>query len=257
MDYYSLLDLEDQLTVTSGDIMTQVNDLSTLPGTSQGQLLIGDGPSKFDWVSTAQGTFDAREGVFSEKIRLEAQASDPTISGGNIWLRSDNDFRYYADDRPLVGGMVNMIQCRQTSGVSRDNLNASTVTWTVVAWNAEDVKDSLYSHSNSTNPSRITVAKTGWYKITYCVSTEDRSTSRKNIWTSILVNGSSVVPGQCYAYSRNTTDEWASNTCSSIHRLTAGDYVEIGGRREGSSGQARTVQNGSTFILIEFLRFSN
>jgi hypothetical protein len=129
------------------------------------------------------------------------------------------------------------------------------LSWVAINWNEEDFKDSIYTHSTSLNPSRITVTASGMYRISYCISHENQTTGRKNVVTQIRSNGSFLlVPGRVFSYSRNTTDEWASNSSPpSIHNLDSGDFIEVVAMRYGSSGQSLTVQDGSCWFLMEYL----
>jgi hypothetical protein len=203
------------------------------------------------------GTGNAKTNfIMAEKLDLTERSSAPgDLGDGDMWHQNDDDFRARTNGRTMVQGMVNMIQCRHATGATRVDCN--TASWLPITWNVEDVKDSLYTHSTTVNSSRITIGTTGWYKITYCIGHENQVSSRSTVETAIRVNGSTLLsPGRCYSYARNTTDEMASNQNSSIHRLTAGQYIEIVATNTGSTGSVLTMQGGQTHVLVELVRFS-
>jgi hypothetical protein len=125
----------------------------------------------------------------------------------------------------------------------------------IVPFDSEIKKDSAFVHSNTTNPSRIEVANTGWYRITYNVThnNDDGNNDRVTMRTRVRKNGSTFLDGsgtrtylRDYAYG-----EFAHNGTTFVAQLNAGDYVEVfGDKTSGSSGGTFTVAD-ETQLLIE------
>ena len=132
------------------------------------------------------------------------------------------------------------------------DLNVSTSV--AIPFNQEVRKDSGYTHDNVTNNSRITLDEPGWYEVSYNVSTENQTMARKNIRCAIVLDGSTLsVPSDSYSYSRNTTNEWATNSATTLIQTTSSNqYYEIFCRGEGSgidSASANTIADQSWTIV--------
>ena len=121
--------------------------------------------------------------------------------------------------------MNSMIQCQHTAGATRVEVNSTPAS---ITWNAEDVKDGVYTHSTTVDPDRITVGATAWYKITYSVGWQSQDALKKTVGVTLRKNGNTyLTPGQSYASAQNNTDGLATNFSSSLHRLTSGDYIQV------------------------------
>lgn len=141
-----------------------------------------------------------------------------------------------------------LISCYDTSG----GLDVNTSSWNVINWNSEVVKDtSFFTHSNSTNPSRINIQADGLYRMTYTVAVQGQFFGFANLHTAIGKNGSSVLPrSHSYCMVWNNYGSM-NNTC--VQELNTGDYIEIGCRGEGATGNVLTLADESQ-ILVEFIR---
>jgi hypothetical protein len=267
-DYAQNAAVSSQITTTSGDLKGYTNGLVTTTS--------GDLKNYIDSVAGAQ-THGALNGLDADDHPQYTQWSqDETVSGnwtintklgfsnyvnsspadGERWRQSDHDFRARQNSNTFVDAMNSMCQIRQAAGISPQDCNTSA--GVAITWNAQDVVDGLYGHSTSTNPSRVTVSGTAWYKINYGVSHINQSNQRKNIATQLRKNGTTLlVPGKAHAISYNTTDAYATNTSASIHRLVAGDYIEVVASGTGSVGSANTAQEGGCWLSVEFVRWSN
>lgn len=119
----------------------------------------------------------------------------------------------------------------------------------------ETRKDSGITHSTVINNSRITLDAAGWYQITYNVSTEDQTANRKNIGCSVRMNGTTyVTPSDSYSYSRNTTDEWATNVAVlMVETTSANEYYEVMCRGEGSGvgTEASNTVASQSWTIVE------
>lgn len=206
-------------------------------------------------ILTVSGNITSASGIFDE-VNLRSLSSDPPPSEGDRWYRNDKDFRAKSNGVTFVDGMVNLVQVYQTTGITAQDCNGAG--GVAIEWNAQSVVDTLYGHSTSTNRSRITVSGTAWYKVSYAVSWQSANTTRKTIKTQLRKNGATyLIPGLAYSESYNGTDAESTNFASSLHRLSSGDYVEVIASRAGSAGVANTLQDGSTYIMLEFVRWSN
>lgn len=141
------------------------------------------------------------------------------------------------------------IQCYDSSGGTDLNQAAPGV---AVPWDAESFKDSMFTHSTATNPSRITVTRTGLYKVTYNLAWDGGAI--RNVRSYAYVNGTTgVTPSVAYGLSATATDDIGCNTATFFVNLTANDYIEIFGELRGSAGACNSVAN-ECWISVEFIR---
>jgi len=122
-------------------------------------------------------------------------------------------------------------------------------TASVLSWDVETYKDSGFTHSNTTNNSRIEVDEDGTYEIEANIRMES-SAQRAQFVAKILIDG--VVQSQPYAsgYIRNSgtsSDFWTCVVNPPPLKLTAGQYVEVQIQIESQATTALTA----TFIGTE------
>jgi len=113
--------------------------------------------------------------------------------------------------------------------------NIPTATTTPISFDAEDI-DTTDMHSTSTNPSRLTCKKAGWYRLTGAISFTSNATGRR--FANWFINGVQVphtaiglVPTAANSYVAAATD---------IIRLALNDYVELRGYQD-SGAQLTTI----------------
>jgi hypothetical protein len=125
---------------------------------------------------------------------------------------------------------------------------------TAIPFDAQTNVDSMFTHSTTTNPSRVTCTRPGLYKITYSISWEDSDANRRDVRSYCRINGTTTLtPSAAYAYGRNTTDAEATNSTTFLTTLSANDYVEVMCEQAGTAGTAPTIADES-WLLIEFVR---
>lgn len=120
--------------------------------------------------------------------------------------------------------------------------------------NAEDFKDSFYTHSNVTNNSRVTVNQTGIYKIYFSVAFDTTANARRTLSAGLRLNGTTeIIPSRGYGYARNNTDENAQASGQAFVSLTSGDFIEIFAQSVGSNGSLGAIAD-QQWLLMEFVR---
>jgi len=114
---------------------------------------------------------------------------------------------------------------------STQNIGGAAGTTVYITWGSEIVKDTGFTHSTVTNPSRITVDDAGRYRITATIASTNVSAgaNRFSPFLQFRIDGTTMVTrGRGSTYSRGT----AFNAVSNVHLdteydLTAGQYIEI------------------------------
>jgi hypothetical protein len=167
-----------------------------------------------------------------------------TISGSlrgsyNPWMEDlgDDQYRLMAQYRPPGGTSANLIlgdphQHKYFEGYLTTADQTLTPGPTAITWNAESKKDDIFTHDNSTNPSRIEVDVDGLYDLNVAITLEYKATTgtlRNTMLGFIRLNGTTTLKTRAQnTYLRNAESNITSTI--NLHRmldLTAGDYVEI------------------------------
>jgi hypothetical protein len=148
----------------------------------------------------------------------------------------------------IAGGKT--VQCYSTNTT---NLNVATPV--AVGWNNEDIKDDdTFTHSNTTNPSRVYVDVSGWYEVSYNVYYSGAS-SRSNVRGRIRKNGTTYLGrGTSVNYTRNTTDQSGSISSGPfLVSLSEDDYIELLTDQQGTATTCSMV-SGDNYIRLTLFR---
>jgi hypothetical protein len=187
-------------------------------------------------------------GGFMSSLDLAATAGanmfESTISGSlrgsyNPWMEdlAGGDYRLMAQYKSPGGTSVSAIlgdqhQHKYFEGYLATSDQTLTPGPTAVNWTGEAVKGSIFTHDNSTNPSRITVDVDGLYDLNAAITLEYKSTTgtlRNTMMGSIRINGTTTLKTRAQnTYLRNAESNITSTI--NLHRmlaLSAGDYIEI------------------------------
>jgi len=165
-----------------------------------------------------------------KSVSLEKLTSDPTGFDGRIYLNTvSNTVRRY-----MSGVWDDVSQSVEPSPVivltSTDNLSTFTQsTPLIIEWDVEKYKDSGFTHSNSSNNSRIYIDNDGTYSIEGFLQVFS-TTARTQSVPKILING--VVQDYPLASSYIRVSGIASNYWVLTfkfypQKLFSGDYIEV------------------------------
>ena len=255
----------------AGVIMTPTSNIAwewihSGPGTSHA----ADDPITWERVYTF---FSA--GGFQASLDL-AKTADANIfqstevghlrGGWNPYLDQINDIGVADDYRLLTSfkspgtGAATMILADPHShkyiGVYRDSTNQSiTGANQIVEWNAEANKDNIFTHDNSTNPSRIAVDVTGLYDLNLNIMLEWASTTgtlRSTYLAQIKKNGSIYYRARAANnYIRNAEGNDASSiNLSRMISLTKDDYIEIELDEVNTAGITLNILAGASELQL-------
>jgi hypothetical protein len=135
------------------------------------------------------------------------------------------------------------VQLFDTAG----GVQLNTTLPTFLPWDGQDYRDTdSFNHSTITNTSRVYVIVTGWYVLSYAVNFLGDN-GVKNIAIYARANGTLDIPRTTsYGNSFRNGDPYGSTTMSGVMiPLNAGDYLEIGAYKVGSSGVCYTIADQS------------
>jgi hypothetical protein len=205
---------------------------------------------QIDLGSTAGGSYLTFSPSGSEKMRIEADGSiifNDYGSGSNTGTvaynlavdSSGNIIENSANTRSVFVA---------TSTASGYNINTTTT----ISWNSEDIKDSGYTHSNSTNNDSITITQAGTYKI-YAAITYTTAVVRANVALQILVNGTATGARGAGGYVRSQSGHSDGTTIVEDYvTLSANDVIKIQTSQEAAAGTVNLI-SGESKIIIEKL----
>lgn len=128
----------------------------------------------------------------------------------------------------------------------------NTTSWPSVQWDSEDIKDTGYTHSETTNPERITIAKAGRYLVSSTIVYELSGTDiRIVLGVRINLNGTSLDYRGLDGYARQdpSTNQSSSNIIAIVDIASDGDYIEIQAAQKGDSGTANLVSSASIVTI--------
>lgn len=147
----------------------------------------------------------------------------------------------YIGDGSTAGGVpaAKPTSILQLTSTLTTNINASA-TGNLVGWDNQDLTWGVdFSHSTSTNNSRITFRYTGYYEIsaTVAVNAGVASSQRYNGFLRARLGGSTMFgPTSCCAYIRDATahDNATFHLPAFVYSATGGTYFELTIDRETS-----------------------
>ena len=129
----------------------------------------------------------------------------------------------------------------------------------ICSWDVERYKDSPFTHSNSTNNTRLTVDEDGTYQIAASIRVFEETTTqaRSQSVGRILING--VIQSQPYGssyirVSGNASDYWSAVINPPPLKLSANDYIEVQIQIESDntvSFSSDFIGNESSFSVIK------
>ncbi len=194
-------------------------------------------------------TFTVRP-TFSDGLILGNSLS--TTAGALRWSGTDfegyNGIQWVSLTSGGGGGgsgplSVSLIQAYDAAG----GTDLNTGTPASIPWNTETKKDTGFTHSTTVNPSRIYLDDPGWYKVSYSVAGANQGATRNNVFCEVRFNGTtSVIPSGSYAYGRDATDRYTTNTASAFIETTgASEYYEVVCSQAGSTGSHLAVAGQS------------
>lgn len=246
-DYITLqLQRDSTADTTQGDITLNIIKMEGIQGPQGPAGAPGSAGSGTDGTSF---TLDQDNSGVGNTVTLIANQGSDTAgilqynSTTNQWEISNNGEAF----EPIATSMP-ILQVYQ-SGTTTFNAN------TAITWNGTNTSlrfvDANFTHSTSSNPSRITVNSNGLYRIRYTINWDTSTNTWRTATCTLFINGSSPNPpvGTTNAFSRNNTDDTATNTTTVLYNLSAADYIEVYCASTGTSGSITTIANESSLSM--------
>ena len=148
------------------------------------------------------------------------------------------------------GGSLNYCNLNKTT--LTENINVTFANRVVVRFDNEVSKDSIYTHSNSTNPGRVTVTDSGFFMINATINYDNGGNNRISPRASLFKNGTEISETRASSYSRGTSygDEKVIQI-NTVLELAANDYLEVYAWRDQADQNtaANTLVGECEFVL--------
>jgi len=181
----------------------------------------------------------------SQDGSLEASYVSNLNFEGNVTVTSGSSYTTVNTGAPKT------VQCYSTNTTS-----INTATPTAIGWNNEDLKDDDYfTHSNSTNNSRVYVDTNGWYEISYNLYYDAFiANTRSNVRGRVRKNGTTYIDRSSSAvYTRNAANNSANlATGPFLLQLNSGDYIELMCDQQGDAVTCNMVASNNYIRLTYF-----
>ena len=159
-------------------------------------------------------------------IDTNSYVTGVTLNSTTLEIERNDGLADVTVDLAPILGPLKIINLTSTDNTSTFGISTPLI----CPWNVETYKDAGFTHSNSTNNTRITIVDDGTYQIAASISIYDGTNQRTQTVSRILING--VIQSQPYgsSYIRNSGN--ASNYWSCVVnpppiKLSSGDYVEV------------------------------
>ncbi|MCD6418369.1 hypothetical protein J7M00_06260 [bacterium] len=185
-------------------------------------------------------------GAFRLRQRINISPAPDTT--GVIWVKQSGsapDTIMFWDDQNHIWLAVCPPRANpkcQVYGGSNTDCNPGPVP---VPFTNETRVDNGYTHSTTTNPSRVYVNQDGYYKITYQIAFNNNVNNRVDMHTYIRLNGTTNIGGDGYCYMRDNTNapREVANGVVYLVNLSNGDYVEVVAERySGANGNTYAIE---------------
>lgn len=227
------------------DLFTKNTAFNKDFGTNAGEVLEGDTrtitPSEITTISNQSGTNTGDETTAT----IQSKRPIKTINSQSLEGIGDIVISANVEALPI---------CVLTS--TNNSLSASQSTPAVLVWNVETEKDTGFTHSNTTNNSRIEVDADGTYQIQANIRMFS-SGQRVQFVGKYLIDGviQSMPLGSSYIRnSGSSSDFWTCIINPPPVKLTAGQYIEVQIQVEAQSTTSLTGQfrgSDSTFSIVK------
>jgi len=214
-------------------------------GTASGDVLEGDtrtiNAGEITKLSNTSGTNSGDETTAS----IQTKRPLKTVNG--VTLEGSGDV-------PISGTVEPLPICVLTS--TNNTLTAGQSTPSILFWNVETEKDTGFTHSNSTNNSRLQVDADGTYQIQANIRMFSAG-QRVQFVTKYLIDGvvQSMPMGSSYIRNSGTSsDFWTCIINPPPVKLTAGQYIQVQIQVEAQTTSTATGTfqgSDSTFSIIK------
>ncbi len=201
-------------------------------------------------VSDASGN-----GSWDEALPLDVEENNAVVATGvnTINFQGAVDVTNNGNNKATVSVSQTMSEEEVIQLGSTDNLDLNVFGSPVsIPWDVEMFKDATaFVHSNTSNPSRVSVNYQGVYEINYMFSIENVDNQRKTLRSRLRKNGSTYIEGSAaYSFTYSKFDDKSTHVSSSfLVELQPGDYIEIMVNGQTNTGAVNLMPNENLLFM--------
>lgn len=235
----SVVVLDDNGDITGVNHLT-INGFMLTTSPVQDRVLASDASGNASWQQKV--TFNVEE----NDTLVAANLNELNFEGGINVKNSGVDKATVTFFKNVVSRSV--IQLGSSSTINLNDL----VNPVAVPWNIEQNHDyASYIHSNTVNPSRITVRAKGIYELNFMFAAINKSVTRKTLRIRVRKNGTDYFPNiACYSFSYQSADLQISHVSPSfLIQLESNDYIEMMSNGQTNEGNLNMMPNENVFFM--------
>jgi hypothetical protein len=235
----SVVILDDNSNITGVNHLT-TNGFTLTTSPVQNRVLASDAAGNASWQQTV--TFNVKE----NDTLVAANLNELNFEGGINVKNTGVDKATVTFFKNVVSR--NVIQLGSSSTINLNDL----VNPVAVPWNIEKNYDyASYIHSNTVNPSRITVKAKGIYELNFMFAAINKSITRKTLRIRVRKNGNYYFPNiACYSFSYQSADLQISHVSPSfLIQLESNDYIEMMSNGQTNDGPLNMMPNENVFFM--------
>ncbi len=235
----SIVILDDNGNVTGVNHLT-TNGFTLTTSPLENLVLASDAAGNASWQQTV--TFNVEE----NDTLVAANLNELNFEGGINVKNTGVDKATVTFFKNVVSR--NVIQLGSSSTINLNDL----VNPVAVPWNIEKNYDyASYIHSNTVNPSRITVKAKGIYELNFMFAAINKSITRKTLRIRVRKNGNYYFPNiACYSFSYQSADLQISHVSPSfLIQLESNDYIEMMSNGQTNDGPLNMMPNENVFFM--------
>ena len=206
--------------------------------------VVGDGNTCYycvtddtDW-EVGNGTYTASGTTLSRDSILASSNSGAAVN----WGAGSKDAFITVPARQVREPMI-ILSKSSTVNQNVGGANGTEVYWT---WDGEDFKDDFYTHDNTTNSGRVTVAEDGWYEVTFLGGAQTGGGARTTLQGIYRIDGGTTKRGGSLRnYARGASYGNITTGLITTFFVSAGSYIEVGTRVEDTDAAYTINTSGS------------
>lgn len=134
-------------------------------------------------------------------------------------------------------------------------ININVTTPVSIPIDVQEIRDTdTFSHSTATNNSRVYVLKSGWYDISWAISS-DFGSEKTGVQGAIRKNGTTYLNRTRYSNNSNDKSDGCSLGVQSVLvQLNSGDYIELMAFRDGERNDTSITYPDRCWVGMKFKR---
>lgn len=241
--------------LTSFRLFSSIDDSGTIPIRGVDLYSANHGSGTVDYIHDLRIRSAGNDGGGAITDYYGIWIEEQTAATNNYAIYTAGSTQSSFGGDVTVGGLLKASQptiILTKSSSASQNVGGAAGTEVWWTWDGEDKKDTGFTHSNSTNPSRITVTSGGWYRIEFMGNAQQTGSARSTLQGIYRLNGGTTIrKGSIRDYTRGASYGNVSPGLVAVVAVGAGAYIEVGTRVESTDGTYTITAPDGTEVTSE------